>query len=498
MQQTSGVKFRCRPTAEQIPILNQWIGHQRFIYNSKVAEDKYFRTFRKHSLALAGETLPSDQQYSQFKDKELTPFLYEVPSQIFRNGAYRYMQGLSRFHKGLSSRPAKKKKHGRQTVLITNELFRFLPVPDLVGSYKLFIGTDKFPVGELKFKPHRQYSLPNTLTISRQNGEWHVSFNYAVPPTVGEEEKELLTEQELFDYYSSLTVEELETLTTAGDRGVVIPLATSDGATHDFTEREKVVLTNKEHGRIKYQKRMAKQAGGSNRYNRTRSKIDKTYSKQRNIRHDRAHKISRALVDSAAKVFVFEDLRVKNMTRRAKPKQNENGKFIKNGAAAKSGLNKAILRSMWGNITLFTKYKGLKKEKLTIKIPAPGTSQECSSCGHTHPDNRETQSLFVCTRCGHTLNADYNAALVIKKRGITALRNRDIRVKQKKTVKFTRDSTRDGTSGSMRAPLEKQDLGGVIAAAKTQEAIVSRISGQCLVFADAGESRSSHLNRVSG
>jgi putative transposase len=90
---SSGVKFRCRPTTEQATILNQWIGHQRFIYNAKVAEDKYFRTFRKHSLALTGEHLPSDQQYSQFKDKELTPFLYEVPSQILRNGAYRYMQG---------------------------------------------------------------------------------------------------------------------------------------------------------------------------------------------------------------------------------------------------------------------------------------------------------------------------------------------------------------------------------------------------------------------
>jgi len=35
------------------------------------------------------------------------------------------------------------------------------------------------------------------------------------------------------------------------------------------------------------------------------------------------------------------------MTKRAKPKQDENGKYIKNGAAAKSGLNEAILKSMW-------------------------------------------------------------------------------------------------------------------------------------------------------
>src|ERR1700676_5402006 len=89
-----GVKFACYPSScvlvgktlvNQFDTLSQWIGHQRFIYNAKVAEEKYYRTFRNHSLSLTGEILPSDQRYSQFKDKELTPFLYEVPSQILRN-----------------------------------------------------------------------------------------------------------------------------------------------------------------------------------------------------------------------------------------------------------------------------------------------------------------------------------------------------------------------------------------------------------------------------
>jgi hypothetical protein len=43
-----------------------------------------------------------------------------------------------------------------------------------------FVGTEKAPIGELKFKAHRPYGIPNTITVSRHNGEWHVSFNYAV------------------------------------------------------------------------------------------------------------------------------------------------------------------------------------------------------------------------------------------------------------------------------------------------------------------------------
>jgi putative transposase len=404
------------------------------------------------------------------------------------------MQAQTRFNKGLAGLPARRKKIGKQTVMLTKELFRFESIPGKSNQDRLLLGTDKFPVGELRFKAHREYGLPNTITISRQNGEWHISFNY----TVVDEAKELLTEQELVDYFCSLTREELEVITVGGDRGVVIPLATSDGITHGFTDREKAVLAAKEKARIRYQRRMARQKEGSKRILHTRSKIDKTYTKQRNIRHDRAHKISRALVDSAAKVFVFEDLKVKNMTRRAKPKQDDSGKYIRNGAAAKSWLNKAMLRSMWGNITLFTKYKALQLEKLTIRIPAPGTSQECCLCGHIHPDNRETQSLFVCTRCGFTGNADYNAALVIKKRGITALFNGEIKVKQKKTTKFTKSSTRGGTPGVMRVDMDSSTLSGAVANASAQEAIVSRLAGSCLPDAGAGESRSSHLNHVSG
>ncbi len=41
-------------------------------------------------------------------------------------------------------------------------------------------------------------------------------------------------------------------------------------------------------------------------------------------------------------VLVFEDLQVDNMTKRPKPKQDENGKYLPNGAAAKGGLNKSI------------------------------------------------------------------------------------------------------------------------------------------------------------
>jgi len=40
------------------------------------------------------------------------------------------------------------------------------------------------------------------------------------------------------------------------------------------------------------------------------------------------------------------------MTRRPRAKRDEAGRFVKNGAAAKAGLNRSILGSGWGKLNL--------------------------------------------------------------------------------------------------------------------------------------------------
>jgi len=443
----SGVKFRAYPNKEQSAALNRWIGWQRFVYSSKVEEDRYFRTFRNHALALTGVRTPVEQQYSQFKDEELTPWLFEVPSQILRNGAYRFKQAYARFFKVLSQRPSRKKRHGKQAVLLTKELFQFIPTGDtakgdegLVQAQKLKIGTDKSMIGELKFTAHRHYELPKSICISRNNGQWHVSFNYSDAELV-DDALPLMTERELMLYFCSLTEEQLVFIANGGDRGVGIPVVMSNGKEYAFTGAEKGFLAYAQQSRNKLQRKLSKQRKGFKRRERTKARSGKTYAKERNIRQDRAHKISRDLVGDVAKVNIFEDLHVARMVRRPKAKTDANGKFLKDGAKAKAGLNKSILNSMWGKIVPFVRDKGLKKEKLTINIPAHGPSQGCSRCGHIHPDNRATQAILTCQKCGLTFKADYNAALVIKKGGIKMLRNGELTVKDKKTVGFRKQNT---------------------------------------------------------
>ncbi|NFE80035.1 IS200/IS605 family element transposase accessory protein TnpB [Clostridium sporogenes] len=73
--------------------------------------------------------------------------------------------------------------------------------------------------------------------------------------------------------------------------------------------------------------------------------------------------------------------------------------------------NKSILRN-WSYYQLqsFIKYKA---ERIGIKveyIDPYHTSQICSECGNYEEGQRVEQATFVCKRCGHKINADYNAA----------------------------------------------------------------------------------------
>jgi len=434
MTLSSGIKFRCYPTEKQKRALSQWMGCQRLIYNAKVAEDEYFRTFNRKFLLPPGNKRPIDQQYAHFKSREHTPYLYEVPSQILRNGATRFKQAYSRFFQGLAGRPVFKKKYRKQSVWITSELFKFIATGKsgkkrdrTIYDHKLMIGKGKHNLGELVFKASDEYDLPATITISKEAGKWFLSFSY-------EKDVDRIPEQELIDYYASLSRELLTQITQGHDRGTVIPVATDTGKTYDFTGMQKKRMIRKERRKKHYQKMMAKRKPGSRRRKRASLAAVRCSRYAANVRNDFAHQTSRRFVNSDREVFVFEDLATKNMTKAPKPKKGNDGTYLPNGARAKAGLNKAILESAWGKVRLFTSYKAARVNKLVIGVPPHHTSQECSRCSHTHPDNRLTQAVFACKNCGFTEHADVHAAIVVKMRGIRMLRAGEVTVKASKKM----------------------------------------------------------------
>ena len=52
----------------------------------------------------------------------------------------------------------------------------------------------------------------------------------------------------------------------------------------------------------------------------------------------------------------------------------------------------------------------------TTEVQAVYTSQMCDHCGYTDRKNRQSQAKFKCQCCGHTCNANVNAAFNILQR----------------------------------------------------------------------------------
>lgn len=73
----------------------------------------------------------------------------------------------------------------------------------------------------------------------------------------------------------------------------------------------------------------------------------------------------------------------------------------------------------WGfhQLGSFIEYKAILAGVPVIYIDPRNTSRECISCGHIDKTNRKSQGIFSCVKCGHTANADLNAAMVIANRG---------------------------------------------------------------------------------
>lgn len=433
----SGVRFRAYPDWGLAVTLAQWIGCQRVIYTAKVDEDRLFAAQRRGLLA-AGvppeqARTPLDRQYSQFKDAALTPWLSEVPSQILRNGAERWFEAKQRQLKGLARAPRRRNRSNFNSVLISSELFRFMDRVDADGVVhrEIELGTEANPIGILSFKAHRAYGDPRQITVRRQGRQWHVSFSFehaAPQDLIVREAHELAYELELLDDPT------LKEATVGLDRNVAHNcVATSDARFFALSAVQQARIERKARGAKRLQRRMARQQKGSRSRARTRSRlaVKRVYAAE--VRRDFSHQTSHALTteptDSgrAPKALVLEALKVKNMTARPKARQDEQGRWLRNGASSKAGLNRAILSSCWGLIAQQLKYKAERANILVIEVPAAYTSQQCSRCGHTDPGNRDAQR-FACQRCGFEAHADTNASCNIAARGIGRVRDGTLQV----------------------------------------------------------------------
>lgn len=178
------------------------------------------------------------------------------------------------------------------------------------------------------------------------------------------------------------------------DRGLVYLAVTSDG---EFIENPKINEKTEKQLRI-LNRKLSRAKKGSNNRLKIITQLQKLHTKRKRQRLDFLHKLTTQLANSYGVIFL-EDLKASKMI--------QDKKF-----------SKGISNVGWYKFEELLSYK-----TFVHKINPAYTSRECSNCGHTHKDNRLSQSHFKCMSCGHEENADSNASKTILKRGLADLYN---------------------------------------------------------------------------
>ena len=139
------------------------------------------------------------------------------------------------------------------------------------------------------------------------------------------------------------------------------------------------------------------QSVGSKSAQKYLSKIDR---KEANFKKNENHHISKELVSQAkgtGRGIALEELTYIPRPRTAAKDQRDAG-------------------SKWAfrQLRQFIEYKAAMSGVPVVFVNPAYTSQKCSICGHIDEDNRQSQSSFVCLRCGHSEHADLNASKNIR------------------------------------------------------------------------------------
>jgi putative transposase len=442
-------KFRCYPTEEQEAIFNQYVGCCRALWNDLLAEQKrrldYNKALKEHPeegkepLPLLKDNgskknkIPSFYEYMNQKIVPERPYLEEVSSVVRKVVCRDLDKALKQaFDKNNVKKIPRFKKKADAKVS-----FQYYQAKD----FKLDFQHQRIHlpkgVGWVKFKQHYKPAyfekqscrlpfdqvIPKSATFSKHAGNWYVSIQveekeprtvqhpnqhpeqYAVGVDVGVKRLVALSTGELWEGNDSyrknlgrlkrLQCQLARQLTTLRQRAD-IPL--EGKLTKEQAERFRDAIKN------------------AKNYQKTVQKVQKWHAKVANIRKDYTHNASCQLTNQYSLV-ILEDLKTKNMTKSAKGTAEALGKRV----AQKRGLNKAILDQGFYELRRQIEYKAQWKGGKAEAVNPAYTSQTCSACGYVSQENRKSQAVFICETCGHTENADINAAKNILTKGLDAL-----------------------------------------------------------------------------
>ncbi len=232
--------------------------------------------------------------------------------------------------------------------------------------------------GHVKFRLTRKFKLLLKSKSARikktKSGNWYITF-------------------------ATKRVESKHKVNTAQVIGIDVGIANTITLSNGEHFQLPQLLSKEKEQRLKrLERKMARQQLGSNSREQTRLAIAKLSEEEAAARKDWHEKITTELAMKYDYLFI-EKLDIIKMANKEVGKRN---------------LNRNIYNSAWGYF-----FRRLQdKNPNVIKVNPAYTSRTCNSCGYEDIKNRLSQSEFLCISCGHSANADVNAALNICAAGL--------------------------------------------------------------------------------
>jgi putative transposase len=369
-------RFRLYPDPQQEILLREHCAHARFVWNLALEQRNCWHRYRGGA---APDLVAQARQLTEARAAE--PWLAAGSVTVQQQALRDHDQAWRNFWAGTHRRPTWRKQGqaegfqivGRPALRIRHESRRWSAV--LVPK-----------VGWVRFRRTRAFAGWKSYRVTWKAGRWHIAFAIIPKPIPVPGTGEIV----------------------GVDRGVKVAAALSTGELSSPAG-----LQPKEaERRRRLERRLARARRGSNRRAKVKLDLARLRAREADRRKDWAEKLSTRLARDFD-VIRFEKLPVKTMTRSARGTVADPGTRVRQ----KTGLNRGILAAGWSLLRTRTEHKAPGRVE---DVDPAYTSQQCSVCGHTARDNRESQAVFRCVACGHRAHADVNAARNIAAGGTAA------------------------------------------------------------------------------
>jgi len=335
---------------KQRTLLAQHAGYARWIFNWGLA---VWNEAYKDGLK------PNANKLKRVFTNHVKPqyeWMSQLSSRVYQYAFINLGEAYSRFFKGLAARPRFKKKGIHDSFTIDN----------CGKSINLGGLTHKLPfLGWLKTHESLPECVTKKVTISREAGEWFISFAIEHEPRP--------TDNKVDTVGVDLGINALATLST----GVVFP------SLNPYRQAKKQLA--------RFQRRLSRKVKDSSNYNKLKQVIAKLHQRVANIRRDYLHKITTYITKNHGTV-VIEDLNV-------------------SGMMSNHCLASAIADMGFYEFRRQLEYKcqwyGTSLKVVDRFFPS---SQICSNCKHKQKMPLK-ERVYNCPECGLSIDRDLNASI---------------------------------------------------------------------------------------